>query len=189
MIGSLRLIKKIRCGLEYRLFTRDQRASRALVPRNDAAGHSETLNGRILPATAATERVDFVEALAALFRWRCSDRRVPQSSRDIPLSLVTANIEPGRDLGLKDTKLKSLRNYVRVERSASDLALATRFHFCSKDKKFKTKSYEVDNVIVAHSESPNIRTSSTGLERTRQVMVPFQICTLCLQLKEHCWHS
>ena len=84
MIGSLRLKKKMRCGLVDRLFTRDRRAIKAFVPRNNAAGHSETLNGRILPATAATERVDFVEALAALFWWRCSDRRGPHSSRDTP---------------------------------------------------------------------------------------------------------
>ena len=51
MIGSLRLNKQIRCEIEDRLFTRDQRVIRAFVPRNDAAGHSESLNGRILQHT------------------------------------------------------------------------------------------------------------------------------------------
>ena len=48
MIGSLRLNKQTGCGLEDCLFTQDQRMIRAFVPRNDAAGHSESLNGRIL---------------------------------------------------------------------------------------------------------------------------------------------
>ena len=67
MIGFLRLNKQIRCGIRDHLVTRDQKAISALVSEHDAAGHSETLNGYILPAIIATEPVDFVETLAALF--------------------------------------------------------------------------------------------------------------------------
>ena len=74
---------------------------RAFVPRNDAAGHSESLNGCILPATAVTERVDFVEALAVVLTGAFL---APVANSRYPLSLVTAKIEHGRDVWVERHK-------------------------------------------------------------------------------------
>lgn len=67
MIGSLRLNKEIRCGIGDHLLKPDPERSEPLLRQMMLLVMAKVSMVLFQPAIVGTERVDFVEALAALF--------------------------------------------------------------------------------------------------------------------------